>query len=145
MIFFHKTQYEKSWGWTHTLVTLNAQGVICARRRSAHKKKLTKFPELSWILFNGCNVICILVVNGVVYIRLLCARAFLHDDVIKWKHFPRSWPFVGGIRRSAVDTHHKARDLELWCFLWCAPEQTTEQTVEIPVFWDVGALIVTSL
>ena len=23
----------------------------------------------------------------------------VHDDVIKWKHFPRYWPFVRGIRR----------------------------------------------
>ena len=23
-----------------------------------------------------------------------------HDDVIKWKHFPRYWPFVRGIHRS---------------------------------------------
>ena len=23
----------------------------------------------------------------------------IHDDVIKWKHFPRYWPFVRGIRR----------------------------------------------
>ena len=23
-----------------------------------------------------------------------------HDDVIKWKHFPRHWPFVRGIHRS---------------------------------------------
>ena len=26
----------------------------------------------------------------------------LHDDVIKWKHFPRYWPFVRGIHRSPV-------------------------------------------
>ena len=25
-----------------------------------------------------------------------------HDDVIKWKHFPRYWPFVLGIHRSTV-------------------------------------------
>ena len=25
-----------------------------------------------------------------------------HDDVIKWKHFPRYWPFVKGIHRSMV-------------------------------------------
>ena len=25
-----------------------------------------------------------------------------HDDVIKWKHFPRYWPFVRGIPRSPV-------------------------------------------
>ena len=25
-----------------------------------------------------------------------------HDDVIKWKHFPRCWPYVRGIHRSLV-------------------------------------------
>ena len=31
----------------------------------------------------------------------------LHDDVIKWKYFPRYWPFVRGIHRSPVDSPHK--------------------------------------
>ena len=30
-----------------------------------------------------------------------------HDDVIKWKHFPRYWPFVRGIHWSAADSPHK--------------------------------------
>ena len=30
-----------------------------------------------------------------------------HDDVIKWKHFPRYWPFVRGIHRSLVNSPHK--------------------------------------
>ena len=33
----------------------------------------------------------------------------LHDDVIKWKHFPRYWPFVRGIHRSPVNSHHKGQ------------------------------------
>ena len=45
-----------------------------------------------------------------------------HDDVIKWKHFPRYWPFVRGIHRSAVNSRTKASDAELWCFLWSASE-----------------------
>ena len=32
-----------------------------------------------------------------------------HDDVIKWKHFPRYWPFVRGIHRSPVNSLHKGR------------------------------------
>ena len=32
-----------------------------------------------------------------------------HDDVIKWKHFPRYWPFVGGIRRSSADSPHRGQ------------------------------------
>ena len=27
-----------------------------------------------------------------------------HDDVIKWKHLPRYWPFVRGIHRSPVNS-----------------------------------------
>ena len=30
-----------------------------------------------------------------------------HDDVIKWKHFPRYWTFVRGIHRSPVNSPHK--------------------------------------
>ena len=32
-----------------------------------------------------------------------------HDDVIKWKHFPRYWTFVRGIHRSAVNSIHKGQ------------------------------------
>ena len=32
-----------------------------------------------------------------------------NDDVIKWKHFPRYWPFVGGIHRSPVNSPHKGQ------------------------------------
>ena len=34
---------------------------------------------------------------------------WLHDDVIKWKHFPRYWPFVRGIHRSPVNSPHKGQ------------------------------------
>ena len=33
----------------------------------------------------------------------------LHDDVIKWKHFPRYWPFVRGIHRYPVNSPHKGQ------------------------------------
>ena len=32
-----------------------------------------------------------------------------HDDVIKWKHFPRNWSFVPGIHRSPVNSPHKGQ------------------------------------
>ena len=32
-----------------------------------------------------------------------------HDDVIKWNHFPRYWPFVRGIHRSTVNSPHKGQ------------------------------------
>ena len=33
----------------------------------------------------------------------------------------------------------KASDSELWCFIWSAPEQTVEQTIETHVIWDAVA------
>ena len=38
-------------------------------------------------------------------------EAYGHDDVIKWKHFLRYWPFVRGIHRSTVNSPHKGQ----WC------------------------------
>ena len=33
----------------------------------------------------------------------------LHDDIIKWKRFPRYWPFVQGIYRWPVNSPHKGQ------------------------------------
>ena len=40
--------------------------------------------------------------------RMFCPQTF-HDDVIKWKHFPRYWPFVRGINRSPANSPHKGQ------------------------------------
>ena len=37
-----------------------------------------------------------------------CLSCF-HDDVIKWKHFLRYWPFVRGIHRWPVNSPHKGQ------------------------------------
>ena len=40
---------------------------------------------------------------------ILGAYCTRHDDVIKWKHFPRYWPFVRRIHRSPVNSPHKGQ------------------------------------
>ena len=44
---------------------------------------------------------------------MVCSKShhIHHDDVIKWKHFPRYWTFVRGIHRSPVNSPHKGQ----WC------------------------------
>ena len=39
-------------------------------------------------------------------VRSICLS---HDDVIKWKHFPRYWSFVRGIHRTSVNSPHKGQ------------------------------------
>ena len=48
--------------------------------------------------------LCIVLFHG----RSLDSFLF-HDDVIKWKHFPRNWPFVRKIHRSPVNFPHKGQ------------------------------------
>ena len=45
------------------------------------------------------------------YVRPHAAHIFLHNDVIKWKHFPRYWTSVRGIHRCPVNSPHKGQ----WC------------------------------
>ena len=47
------------------------------------------------------NVQCIPGIINMVYT--------LQDDVIKWKHFPRYWPFVWGIHWWPVNSPHKGQ------------------------------------
>ena len=44
-----------------------------------------------------------------IHISMQLSYALNHDDVIKWKHFPRYWPFVWGIHRSPVNSPHKGQ------------------------------------
>ena len=68
----------------------------------------------------------------------------IHDDVIKWKHFPPYscyWPFVTRIYRSPVNSLHKGQWHGALIFLSSSPEQTVEQTTETPVIWGAIARI----
>ena len=46
--------------------------------------------------------------HDVTLMECLVARR-QHDDVIKWKYFPRNWPFVREIHRSPVNFPHKGQ------------------------------------
>ena len=79
---------------------------------------------------------------------------FIHDDVIKWKHFPHDWPSLWGLHRSPVNSSHKgqwrralifsllsvwtngwvnnwyAGDLRCHCAHYDASVQDTDQTMD---------------
>ena len=54
---------------------------------------------------------------------MFMTNCWLHDDVIKWKHFTRYWPFVRGIHQSRWNPRTKASDAELWCFFDLRPNK----------------------
>ena len=61
--------------------------------------------------------------------------AWSHDDVLRRKHFRITCLLCGEFTYHRWIPRTKASDVELWCFLWFAPEKTDEQTMETPVIW----------
>ena len=97
--------------------------------------------DMIWYDIMGCNEMWYMILYDMIYYDMLWymtwhdmilqnahntdglhSRSVYHDDVIKWKHLSRYWPFVRGIHWSRWIPRTKASDAELWCFLWSAPE-----------------------
>ena len=69
----------------------------------------------------------------------------VQDDVIKWKYFQRCWAFVSGTIGTSGFPSQRPATGGLRCFLWSAPEQTDEQTIDTTVIWNTNKLSITSL
>ena len=79
------------------------------------------------------------------HILHVVGNILLHNDVNKWKHFPRYWPFVRGIHRSSVISPHKGHWRGVLIFsLICDWINSWVNTREASV-WGVIAIIMTSL
>ena len=85
---------------------------------------LNMLPYSPWYIILLCWRICQFIWGVLTEITdisvniTICGALFLssvhytqcvHDDIIKWKHFPRNWPFVLGIHRSPVSSPHKGQ------------------------------------
>ena len=66
---------------------------------------------------------------------LLTNSGEMHNDVIKLKHFRVTGPLWRESTGQWWIPLSKASDVELCSFLWSAPEQTGEQTLEMLVIW----------
>ena len=105
--------------WRHQMETFSALLTICSGihrlpMNSPHKGQWHGtlvfslicawinwwFETPSRLLWRNCNV---------TYAWLEYTSCLPHDDVFKWKHLPRYWPFVRGIHRSPVDSLHKGQ------------------------------------
>ena len=60
--------------------------------------------------------------NGYMWILTFQSQWYSDDDVIKWKHFPRYWPFVREFTVHRWILHTMSSDEEHWCFLRSTPE-----------------------
>ena len=98
-----------------TVVYMNMGGISWMYCLNTWKPALIKNPSSA-----STEYICVYYIHHIIFFcRLFIARChqntggdatyfhFSHDDVIKWKHFLRYWPFVWGIHRSRGNSPHK--------------------------------------
>ena len=75
--------------------------------RKCTKSHITVGPSIHW---NGCvGALCLSQLIASLLRTRYSHMKSLHDDVIKWKHFPRYWPFLRGIHRWPVNSPHKGQ------------------------------------
>ena len=67
-----------------------------------------------------------------------------HDDVIKWRHIPRCWPFTRGIHRSPVNSPHRGQWRGILMFSLISTRVNGWAIVRL-VISDAIMLIMTSL
>ena len=78
----------------HLKLSSAKMAAILSRGRWGHHYKILT-TDTPWLARKG--MIC----------KLFLVKWRKHDDVIKWKHFPRYWPFVRRIHRSPVNFPHR--------------------------------------
>ena len=91
-------QYTKYWGSVHKTSSYyfhQSNGLVERAVQTAKGILSLDNPEHGLLDYRPCTV------TGV--------SPAQHDDVIKWKHFPRYWPFVRGIHRPPVNSPHKGQ------------------------------------
>ena len=74
------------------------------------KKMHLKMSFAKWRPF--CLCLSVLMFNAScwgLHTNVGLLRHIFHDDVMKWKHFPRNWSFVRWIHRSPVNSPHKGQ------------------------------------
>ena len=101
---------KQSWGWWFETLSRpfwrhrNVWDVIC------------EYFEENWPWFNEAALYKDVTIDW--YVSCVLHLVHQHDDVIKWKQFPRCWPFVREIHRSPVNSPHKGQWRGALMFSW---------------------------
>ena len=120
------------WYWKWEALTLTFKVIWPFRLKKRHSTSLF-YTDLGWA--RGAT-------------RPKRALAYIYECLFPfillstwWRHQMKTL----SVLLTLCEWNPPASDAELWCFLWFAPEQTVEETIETPVIWDAIVLIMTSL
>ena len=92
---------------TFSTETPSASLAICAGNPSVIFFYLIPIEMYTWLSYSG--FIWDILQKELLWIWKYLWDMVIHDDVMKWKHYPRYLPFVWGIHRWPVNSPHKGR------------------------------------
>ena len=107
-----RCQKEVSETWASNCIPQHSMYLHFRDRQNISASSLIVLMKLElWITSHCFGIVHETIMCAVWYILTLDDKflVLLHDDVIKWKHFPRNWPFVREIHRSPVNFPHKGQ------------------------------------
>ena len=90
------------WRSIEVIVSCSIHWCVSYQKKVSRAGTSSYIPQLLWDVVTCPCPWCL----------LLAQRSWImgmHDDVIKWKQFPRCWPCVRIIHRSPVNSHHKGQ------------------------------------
>ena len=93
------------------MICANAERGLCHRMASLDRNYLILYVAHKYV-WRGKDVFIIFIMiwyQQLVHCTWSCFFMQVQNYVIKWKHFPRYWPFVRGIHRSPVNSPHKGK------------------------------------
>ena len=96
----------------HCITALSAQLLLVTSKTQGFWVRLPQLATQTNLWDRGLSRFPIPTANTswhceIIVYNMFKRKQYWHDDVIKWKHFPRYWPFVRGIHRSPVNSLHK--------------------------------------
>ena len=110
-----KATHYRNWGYISWILAFK-----CPKSSAFCYFIMISFAELN--IYDVCTSVrchnfCYCLLLRTIWISLAPLRSvwisirwsLCHDIVIKWKQFPRYWPFVRGIHRSPVNSPHKGQ------------------------------------
>ena len=107
-------------------ISYPSQTDACNRDARAHLELVCRRHFEVWKLLDFYSNFNEIYSHARVQLTVSQTVIWTQDDVIKWKQFPRYWPFVRRIHRSPVNSPHKGQWLGALMFSRSAPEQTVE-------------------
>ena len=94
-----------------SLICAWIKGCVNNREAADLRCHLARYDVILMGIFYQCGsaTIHFIPAEGASLFNHISQSSSVHVDGIKWKHFPRYWPFVRGIHRSLVNSPHKGQ------------------------------------